>query len=120
MDGCGSSQCINYTINQFCTDIFTKKNVYGVPDFIVEILSPSTRKKDTQIKWSKFLDAGVREYWVIDPDKEKIVVHRFEDPEEVHIPRIYTFDDQVPVGIWNGDCLIDFAEIKDAYSFLSE
>lgn len=80
-------------------DIFTKKIIFGTPDFIVEILSPSTRKKDTDIKYKKYLDAGVREYWIVDPDKEKIIVHYFADVEEAHIPRIYTFADKVLVHI---------------------
>lgn len=101
-------------------DIFTKKNVYGAPDFIVEILSPSTKKKDADIKYRKYMDAGVREYWIVDSDKEKIIVHYFADPEEAHIPRIYTFEDMVPVNIWDGDCLIDFKEIREAFSFIQD
>ncbi len=40
----------------------------GAPDFIVEVLSPSTNKRDTIVKLSKYEAAGVREYWMIDPD----------------------------------------------------
>ena len=101
-------------------DIFTKKNVFGVPDLVIEILSPSTRNKDTDIKLRKYRESGVREYWIVDPDKEKIIVHNFSDPEEAHIPRIYTFEDKIPVFIWDGNCLIDFAEIKEAFQFITD
>lgn len=53
-------------------------HVYGAPDLIMEILSPATRKIDMNIKHSKYAAAGVREYWLIDPDKKKIVVYDLE------------------------------------------
>ena len=53
-------------------DKLKKRNVYGAPDFVVEILSPSTRRKDMTIKKEKYKKAGVREYWMVDIDNEKI------------------------------------------------
>ena len=44
----------------------------------MEILSPATRKIDMNIKHSKYAAAGVREYWLIDPDKKKVVVYDLE------------------------------------------
>ena len=91
--------------------------LFGNPDFIVEILSPSTRKKDMSIKASKYQNAGVREYWMVDPDRRKIIVHLFgEDPDIC----LYGFDDQVPVGIYDGKCVIDFKEISEQIAFLYE
>ena len=91
--------------------------LFGNPDFIVEILSPSTRKKDMSIKASKYQNAGVREYWMVDPDRHKIIVHLFgEDPDIC----LYGFDDQVPVGIYDGKCVIDFKEISEQIAFLYE
>ena len=91
--------------------------VYGAPDFIIEILSKSTKKKDSVIKLNKYLNAGVREYWMIDPDKQKVIVYDFEHDE---YPVIYGFDAKVPVGIWNGELEIDFAEVYDHVKFLYE
>ncbi|MDO4962314.1 MAG: Uma2 family endonuclease [Eubacteriales bacterium] len=91
-------------------------NVYGAPDFVMEILSPSTRKKDMQLKYSKYEDAGVREYWVVDPDSRKIIVY---DLENMSFPTIYTFDDEVPVGIWGGACKVDFKEIAETLDMLN-
>ncbi len=91
--------------------------VYGAPDFVVEVLSPSTSKRDTAIKLKKYKAAGVREYWMVDPDKKKVVVYDWSKSE---LPTIYGFDTKVPVGIFHGDCEIDFAEIYQEIAFLYE
>ena len=92
-------------------------HVYGAPDLIMEILSPATRKIDMNIKHSKYAAAGVREYWLIDPDKKKVVVYDLEHNE---LPAIYGFEDQVPVNIFAGKCQIDFSEIYSYIEFLFE
>lgn len=48
----------------------TSRCITGAPDFIVEILSPSTRDRDLHLKASKYADSGVREYWIIDPERK--------------------------------------------------
>ena len=87
-----------------------RRCIFGAPDFVLEILSPSTRRKDITIKSGKYAAAGVREYWIIDPDREKILVFDFEHDD---FPVIYTFDDQVPVKIWEDRFCINFPEIRD-------
>ena len=90
----------------------------GAPDLVVEVLSPSTRRKDMTLKLSKYAEAGVQEYWIIDPKKENIIVYKFSHEEESDMQvYFYTFASQVPVGIWNDECVVDFAEIK---SYLGE
>lgn len=89
--------------------------IYGAPDLIIEILSPSTRRKDMSIKLAKYADAGVREYWLVDPDRKKVVVYDLEHEE---IPMVYGFDAKVPAGIFDGECVIDFAEIYEYVGFL--
>ena len=91
--------------------------LYGAPDFIIEILSPSTKKKDMILKLRKYKNAGVREYWMIDPDKKTVVVHEFEKENN---PSIYGFDAKVPVGIFGGECRIDFAEIYERIKYMYE
>ena len=91
--------------------------VFGAPDLVIEVLSPSTRKKDMQLKLQKYGNAGVREYWLIDPDKKQIIQY---DLENLAIPVIYTFEDSVPVLIWDGACVVDFKEMYAAISFLWE
>jgi Uma2 family endonuclease len=57
-------------------DILTEKNIQGTPALVIEILSPSTRRRDEQIKRRLYDRAGVREYWRVDPDAKTIVVDR--------------------------------------------
>lgn len=61
------------------------------------------------------MNAGVREYWMIDPFKKNVVVYDFEHEE---YPTIYGFDAIIPVQIWNGKCAIDFQEVYEHIRFL--
>src|SRR5688572_26164959 len=56
--------------------ILTEKNVQGSPALVIEILSPSTRKRDEQIKRRLFERGGVREYWLVDPKLDQMKVFR--------------------------------------------
>ena len=84
--------------------------IYGAPDLIVEVLSPSTKQYDRIEKLRKYETSGVREYWLVDPESKTVVVYDFS--AEVY-PAIYGFKDKIPVGIYDGDLVIDFAEIDD-------
>ncbi len=86
-------------------------NIQGAPDLMVEVLSSSTRRKDMTVKQQKYANAGVREYWIVDPREQKVIVYDFEKD---FLIRLYTFRDKVPVGIWDGQCEIDFSRIDDA------
>ena len=88
----------------------TPARIVGAPDFIAEVLSQSTRKKDMYLKLYKYYNAGVREYWMIDPKSKTVMTYQFEKEDG---NAIYTFRDTVPVGIYDGDLVIDFAEIDD-------
>ena len=77
---------------------------------VVEVLSKHTRKKDMTIKLNKYVNAGVREYWIVDPEKESVIVYDVENDMGISV---YTFDNQVPVRIFNGECVVDFKEIKE-------
>ena len=52
----------------------------------------------------------MREYWIIDPEKQRITVYDFEHDE---LQMTYTFGDTVPIGISKGECEVDFSEIYD-------
>lgn len=85
-----------------------KDHIIGAPDFIIEILSPGTKKNDMTIKLDKYRRAGIREYWMVDPEKECIVSYFFEESEN---PVIYGSEAEVPVKICDGDLKLDFGEI---------
>ena len=91
-------------------DRLKRGRIYGGPDLVVEVLSPSTKRKDCIEKLHNYEKGGVREYWVVDPDDKTIIVYDFS--AEVS-PTIYGFRDKIPVGIYKGDLVIDFAEIDD-------
>jgi Uma2 family endonuclease len=91
--------------------------IMGAPDFVVEVLSPSTGRKDRHKKLAKYLNAGVREYWLIDPDKKVLFAYNFED-EEMITPMIRGLSGKMPVGIYEGRLEIDLdlvAEMIEEY-----
>ena len=57
-------------------DILTAKNIQGTPAMVVEILSASTRKRDQQLKQRLYDRMGVREYWLVDPERNAVSVYR--------------------------------------------
>ena len=85
------------------------REITGAPDLTAEILSPSTRSKDMLLKLNKYHNAGVREYWIIDPVHKEVYVYNFEESD--FKPEIYPFDAQIPIHISEGKCLIDFSQV---------
>lgn len=76
----------------------------GAPDFIIEVVSPGSRTMDYMIKLFKYRSAGVREYWIADIEKNRILVYFFE----TEFLNEYTFSDRVKVSIYE-DLEIDFS-----------
>jgi Uma2 family endonuclease len=56
--------------------IMTEKNIQGAPAIVVEVISKSTRSRDERIKKELFDRGGVREYWIVDPERSQLIVHR--------------------------------------------
>ena len=83
----------------------------GAPDFVVEVVSPSSVRMDYVKKLNLYLEAGVREYWIVDPDKAMTTVYHFG--EEHFAPIICPFNVPVPVGIYQGELKIGIAELLD-------
>jgi hypothetical protein len=86
-----------------------KWGIFGAPDFVLEVISPSTKKKDYTKKLSKYMAAGVKEYWILDPYQQKLIVYYFESET---CPTIYGFQDPVSVGIYDGELEIQFEHIR--------
>ena len=97
-------------------DKITKKKIEGAPEFVVEVLSPSTAAYDRTVKLDDYRDAGVRELWFVDPEKERILIYDFDHD----MTKIYGFQDKVPVGIFDGALEIDFTEIADHLEQIQE
>lgn len=83
------------------------KGCVGAPDWIIEIVSPGSKRMDYMIKLFKYRTAGVREYWIIDPDKNRVSVYFFE----ADFMEEYSMTDKVKVNIYN-DLEIDFALVN--------
>ncbi|MCM1092079.1 MAG: Uma2 family endonuclease [Butyrivibrio sp.] len=71
---------------------------HGAPDWVIEIVSPSSKSKDYMTKLFKYRTAGVREYWIVDQGKMMITVYGFENDTVEQ----YSFGEDVPVGIYEG------------------
>jgi len=88
------------------------KGIIGAPDFIAEILSPSSAKNDIERKYYEYKNAGVKEYWIIDPLNKHLVAHTLQDGN--YERKLYSSDDTcVPVTILE-DCNINLKEIFDS------
>jgi Uma2 family endonuclease len=59
--------------------IITEKNIQGAPDLLVEVLSPGTRSREENLKRRVYLESGVREYWIVDPDANEVAVWRDDE-----------------------------------------
>ena len=57
----------------------TDRGCSGAPDLIFEIVSPSSRRMDYNIKNALYAQSGIREYWIVDPVKERVTVYHYED-----------------------------------------
>lgn len=73
-----------------------EKGCHGAPDLVIEIVSPASRKMDYYKKLFQYRTAGVREYWVVDPDRRIVTVYSFEQDNMEE----YSFDKKIPVGIY--------------------
>jgi Uma2 family endonuclease len=79
-----------YLSNERARSALTAANVKGVPELVIEIGSPGTRKRDETIKKRLYERSGVDEYWVVDPDLDVVRVYRragerFARPRELSV-----------------------------------
>lgn len=88
----------------------TDRGCTGAPDWIVEIISPNNPEHDYIRKLNLYKDAGVREYWIVDPRSEKVLVYHLEQ-EKFQFEQ-YTFQNKVKAGIYE-DLWIDFGEFEE-------
>lgn len=89
-------------------DKIKRWGIMGAPDFILEILSPSTRRKDSLKKLQKYGDAGVKEYWILDPQRKTLLTYDFTDD---WLPRLYPLTGTAGIALYGGELQIDLEEI---------
>ena len=68
---------------------------------MIEVVSPSTQRHDHLVKLNLYQRAGVREYWIVDHERNLVTVYNFQKDNAAN----YTFFDDVPVGIYPGFCI---------------
>lgn len=90
-------------------DKVDRHGVHGAPDLIIEILSDSTQRTDRLVKFNLYCQAGVQEYWIVDPSTRTVAVYTLEDGT-YHAAATYGADASVPVGILE-DCKIDLPPV---------
>ena len=76
----------------------TDKGCNGAPDWVIEIVSLGSKQMDYYKKLFQYRTAGVREYWVVDPERELVTIYNFEKDSMEE----YSFDKEIPVGIYEG------------------
>ena len=84
------------------------KGCKGAPDLVIEILSPSTSHHDTWVKFHLYRRAGVREYWIVDPDTKTVQVCTLHGRD--YMTTTYEGARSVPAAVLPG-CEIDLTEV---------
>ncbi|RCX16847.1 Uma2 family endonuclease [Anaerobacterium chartisolvens] len=84
----------------------------GSPDMIIEILSPASGKIDKLIKFNKYEKAGVKEYWIVEPDQKLVSVFILQSNGSYGRPEIYSEENKITVSIFP-DLNIDLKPVFD-------
>ena len=87
----------------------TERGCSGAPGLIIEITS-SNYAHDYVRKLNLYFDSGVKEYWIVNPDKKNISVYLLSDG---YSPDFYSFEDDVPVSIYNGELKLNISSMLD-------
>ena len=87
-----------------------KKGCFGAPDLVVEVMSPSSAKIDRMIKFNKYEMAGVREYWIVEPDTRMVSVFTLDENQKYGRPNMYNDEDKIKVAIFP-DFEVDLKEV---------
>lgn len=81
------------------TSMIDSQGCKGAPDWIIEVVSPSSTRMDYFVKLIKYRTAGVREYWIVNPMKKAVQTYVFEGEEDANL---FSFDEEIPVHIFDG------------------
>lgn len=89
-----------------------KTGYFGVPSLIIEITSPSTARNDKLIKFNKYEQAGVKEYWIVEPETKLVSVFILQENQRYGRPQVYSEEDQIRVSLFP-ELMIDLASVFD-------
>ena len=88
----------------------TKENVQGAPELVIEVLSPSSRKHDTFVKYNLYQYYGVKEYWIVDVEAGVIYQYILNDKNIYTLPKTYDITEDIKVKVLK-DCIISLKDI---------
>ncbi|MCI8646752.1 MAG: Uma2 family endonuclease [Firmicutes bacterium] len=71
----------------------------GAPDWVIEIVSPNSQRMDYLTKLMKYQNAGVREYWIVNPQTRIVQTYFFAGEED---SKQFPFDEDIPISIYEG------------------
>lgn len=91
-------------------DKLDKYGCKGAPSMVAEIISPSTRRHDRLVKLNLYQRAGIREYWIVDPDTRSVQVFLPDESGALRIYEDYGREDIAKVNVLDG-CFIDLAKV---------
>ncbi len=92
-------------------DQIDENGIHGAPALTIEILSDSTKQADKIFKFNLYQRAGVKEYWIVDPDRQTVQVFNLEDGA-YHAPEVFTAKADIDVTVLPG-CKIELAKVFD-------
>jgi Uma2 family endonuclease len=87
-----------------------KTGYFGIPSLVIEISSPSTTRIDKVLKFNKFEKAGVKEYWIVEPEGKFISVFTLQENKRYGRPEIYTDENKIQVSGFP-DLVIDLSTV---------
>ena len=82
----------------------------GAPDMVLEVLSPSTQRHDQLVKLALYQQAGVREYWIVDPMNKTVRVMLLDSSGLLQLHEIYNQDSVAKVNILDG-CFVELSKV---------
>ena len=82
----------------------------GAPDLVIEILSPSTQRHDRLVKLNLYQQAGVHEYWIVDPDSQTVQIMLQDGDNGLRIHEVYSCGDVAKVHVLDG-CFIELSKV---------
>ncbi|MDR2750509.1 MAG: Uma2 family endonuclease [Clostridiales bacterium] len=95
----------------------TREGCVGAPDMVVEVLSKSTAGFDKLVKFNKYLEAGVREYWIVDPENKMVTAFRLSNGE--YVAKVFGNGEKAEVAALE-DCVIDLGFVFFDYGIDSD
>ena len=89
-------------------DKLDERGCNGAPDLVIEIISPSTAKYDRVVKFRKYQSAGVKEYWIVDPEIKSVESCVLENTR--YVMNVYEETEKAPVSVLKG-CEVDLQKV---------